>query len=116
MLLFLRPFSIAATLALVVIGLSAAAQPSPPAGSMAQVSGSIVQWGRANANAYAEAMAAAHNPVGPVPVPTAIDPPCTLCGQQISVSNGQQLADAWVQQLLNPEIRYITTLLNVWKQ
>jgi hypothetical protein len=84
--------------------------------SAAQLSAQIVQWGQANADAYAEAMAASRNPVGAVPVPPLIDPPCNLCGQrQNAVTNGAQLAQAWINQALQPEDRYLLTLANILK-
>jgi len=82
----------------------------------AQLSAQIVQWGQANASAYAEAMAASRNPVGAVPVPPLIDPSCQLCGQQQnSVANGAQQAQAWINRALQPEDRYMVTLLNILK-
>jgi hypothetical protein len=80
-----------------------------------QLSAQIVAWGQANVNAYAEAMGASRVPVGAVPVPPQIDSPCNLCGQQNAVANGSQLAQAWVDQAMQPEVNYAATLLTILK-
>ncbi len=74
-----------------------------------QLSAQIVAWGQASVKAFAEAMGASRVPVGAVPVPPQIDVPCNLCGQQNTVANGSQLAQAWVDQAMQPEVNDTVT-------
>ena len=100
-------------------GVAACAQPAKGnAGgdNMAAVSAAIVAWGQSINSSYAQAMGASRVPVAGVPVPPQIDVPCTQCGQQTVVLTGQQQVDAWVNQSLQPEDRYMTTLMAIWKK